>query len=129
MAAKPRVTVRLAPETLHQLAYVAARDAVPPAELARMLLQAQLAAVLGARGLGAECKEHWRAWLAEQARAGNRPESPTQEDYDELAVGLPGSLGMTVPAALNRPLAVTIAADAAAIKRSLARLTGGKGRG
>lgn len=87
MAAKPRVTVRLAPATLHALAYIAERDNLAPAEAARMMLGAQVQATLERRGWGADQQAHYRAWQAEQAAAGQRSETPDQADYDRLAQG------------------------------------------
>lgn len=135
MAAKPRLTVRLAPSYLHALAYIAARDNLAPAEAARMLLQAQLDATLTARGWREDQQDAWRAWLAEQGAKGGRVESPEQADYDRLAAGLPpmGAPPAGPPAheamARHRPLAATIAAGEAHIDRVRARLAGQKGRG
>lgn len=128
MAAKPRVTVRLAPGTLHGLAYIAERDGLPPAEVARMMVSATVQATLQRRGWAEDHQATYRAWLAEQGARAGRPESPTQADYDALAQGMPAAPDPAEAAALNRPLSATIAADAAAIARSLARVGSGKSR-
>jgi len=87
MAAKPRVTVRLSPTTLHHLAYVAAREATTPAELARTLIDRRLQEELILRDWIKPAQEHYMAWLAEQAERGPRAEQPDQRDYDRLAAG------------------------------------------
>lgn len=87
MAAKPRLTVRLAGSTLHALAYIAERDGLAPAEAARMMLGAQIEATLARRGWRHDQQSRYRVWLAERAAAGEKPESPDQADYDALAQG------------------------------------------
>lgn len=99
MAAKPRISVRLAPATLHALAYIAQRDGLPPAEAARMMLAAQVDATLAGRGWKEDARAHYRAWLAEQAAAGDRAETPEQADYDALAAGV----GLGAPVAPAAP--------------------------
>lgn len=132
MAAKPRITVRLAPSTLHALAYVAARDGLTPAEAARMMVSAQVDATLARRGWREDQQDHWRAWLAEQGAKSGRVESPEQADYDQLAAGLAPPSAASPPAdmatiaARGTPLSVTIAESEALIKRVQRRLAAGK---
>lgn len=131
MAAKPRVTVRLAPSVLHGLAFVAARDGQAPAEVARLMLSAQVQATISRRGWFAEHEASYRAWLAEQAARGVRPESPTQADYDALALGLPAPPAAPAPApspALARPLSAIVGESDALARRLARRLADGKAR-
>jgi predicted transcriptional regulator len=88
MAAKPRVTVRLAPSTLHALAYLAEREHTTPAEMARGMIGALVSAQLDKRGWREDWSDTYRAWLAEQGAIEGRAESPSQDDYDRLAQGL-----------------------------------------
>lgn len=128
MAAKPRVTVRLAPSTLHALAYIAERDHLAPAEVARMMISAGVRATLQGRGWAEDHQDSWRAWLAEQAGDGGRPETPDQADYDRLAEGLPTAPTAPAPAPQHKPLSATIAESAATIKRIGDRLASGNPR-
>lgn len=93
MSAKPRMTVRLAPSTLHQLAWLAARRGIPPAELARICLTSWCQRMIADEGKSAEWYESYRAWLDEKGAAAPSAESPRQADYDGLAqAGLVPSL-------------------------------------
>jgi len=87
MAAKPRVTVRLAPSSLHALAYLAEREGYTPAEIAREILGAGVLQTLAARGWQADWRACWGAWQAEQGARPARYEVPDQADYDALAEG------------------------------------------
>jgi hypothetical protein len=85
MSAKPRVTVRLAPSTLHQLAYLSERHTTPPAEMARTILTAWCQDQLRAPGQQTDWQRAYNAWLDEQAARSDRAEAPDQSDYDRLA--------------------------------------------
>lgn len=87
MAAKPRVTVRLAPSTLHALAYIAERDKLAPAEAARMMVSAQVRAILEGRGWAADQQQLFRDWERAHATDGAPAPVARQEDYDQLAAG------------------------------------------
>jgi len=87
MAAKPRLTVRLAPSYLHALAYIAERHGSAPAEVAREMMGAQISQVLGDNVWRRDWEACYRAWQAEQGGKPGRAESPEQADYDALAAG------------------------------------------
>jgi hypothetical protein len=88
MAAKARVTVRLAPSYLHALAYIAAREGFAPAEIAREMLAALVERTLRERGWRRDWEQSYAAWKAEQGARPGRVESPDQLDYDRLAAGV-----------------------------------------
>jgi len=104
MAAKPRVTVRLAPSDLHGLAYIAALRGTTPAELARELIGLRLREELIVSDRVQACQDHYMTWLAEQAARGPRAEQPDQRDYDRLAAGeIAGPLEQAAAAAPGGP--------------------------
>lgn len=121
MAAKARVTVRLAPSSLHALAYLAAREGYTPAEVAREILSAGVLQTLAARGWQGEWRQCWEAWQAEMGARPARYEVPEQADYDALAEGR-GFPQAPAAHRAARALAATRAADDAHTKRvALAR--------
>jgi hypothetical protein len=122
MAAKARVTVRLAPSSLHALAYLAEREGYTPAEIAREIIAAGVLQTLAARGWQTDWRGCWAAWCAEQGARPARYEVPAQEDYDALALGrgFPATpqadRAVLAAAAARRPLADQVAAESAHIR-------------
>lgn len=90
MSALPRMTVRMSPSRLHQVAWLAHRAGWTPAEYARVQLVAMCDAMLAKEGLEPEWRRDWNEWLQLQAGRPGKAESPDQKDYDRLGQrGLP----------------------------------------
>lgn len=132
MAARPRLTVRLAPSYLHALAYIAERDGLTPAEVAREMLAAMVSKKLESAGWTRDWESCYTAWKAEQGRRQGRAESPEQADYDALAAGAGFPAHPAVGALLrerertSRPVGATSAADAAPSARGSAARSAAK---
>lgn len=85
MTARPRMTVRLSPSRLHQLAWLAQRAGWTPGELARDVLTAYCERTMVTGDLEREWRAAYNAWLADTAGLGDRAETPAQRDYDRMA--------------------------------------------
>ena len=86
MAEKPRMTVRLAPSILHALDYLAEREAVAPAELARV--QSPTAAcqtALDRHGWRGDFQRDYMRWLDRRALQ-ERTESDLVDDAADIDV-------------------------------------------
>lgn len=97
MAARPRMTVRLSPSRLHQLAWLAGREGWPPAEYARVQLTSVCEQHIAGAGLQGAWERDYAAWQAVQGRRPGKAESPDQHDYDRLAERGPAELGALPP--------------------------------
>ena len=84
MSARPRMTVRLSPSRLHQVAWLAHRAGWTPAEYARVQLVAMCDAMLAKESLEPEWRRDWNYWLQLQAGKPGKAETPDQRDYDRL---------------------------------------------
>lgn len=90
MSARPRMTVRLSPSRLHQVAWLAQRAGWTPAEYARVQLVAMCDAMMAKESLEPEWRRDWNEWLQLQAGKPGKVETPDQRDYDRLGErGLP----------------------------------------
>lgn len=84
MSARPRMTVRLSPSRLHQVAWLANRAGWTPAEYARVTLVAWCDHELRGNGAEDEWRRDWNEWLQIQAGGPGKAETPDQRDYDRL---------------------------------------------
>jgi len=69
MAAKPQMTVRLAPSIEHALHFLAERDGISPAELARLIITAGCQTALDKHNLRAQCQDAYMLWLTQKGPA------------------------------------------------------------
>lgn len=69
MAARPQMTVRLSQSIEHALDYIAEREKITPAELARNYITASALAHLQRHGWERDCQSDYMAWLERQAAA------------------------------------------------------------
>lgn len=89
MAAKPQMTVRLAPSILHALEYIAEREGIAPAELARTLITAGAQTSLDRHGWRVDCQAGYMAWLERRAqadRAAGHPENMTGDGPGDIEI-------------------------------------------
>lgn len=91
MSAKPRMTVRMAPSRLHQLAWLARKAGFTPGEYARICLTAYCDREIAAGDVLSDWQRAYADWLAEQGIDEVRDDIPPQRAYDQLALrGLDG---------------------------------------
>lgn len=64
MAAKPQMTVRLAPSILHALIYISEREGTSPAELARAMITSASQLALDRHGWRVDCQDAYMRWLS-----------------------------------------------------------------
>jgi hypothetical protein len=91
MAAKPQMTVRLAPSILHALEYLAEREGIAPAELARVQITAACQTGLDRHGWREDCQRDYMRWLDRRAAAARAADDGQGDGDGDIAVdGEPG---------------------------------------
>jgi hypothetical protein len=141
MAAKPHMTVRLSPSILHGLQFIAERETMLTAELARTIISAEVRGYLAKHGLQAQCQDAYMTWLAERRASGQAddagdveldgepdpghlhgaeasPESGASGPYGPLATHSPLFAGQGLPA---KPLSQVISEADRLVERFTAR--------
>lgn len=84
MAAKPQMTIRLAPSIVHAVEYLAERDGTAPAELVRTLVSAAAQRELERHGWSQDCQAAYMRALGARGDGGADPAPGDLQRYSRF---------------------------------------------